>query len=373
MNTPWNSIAESIVNNETGRNLKFSDALISPCATCATSPCCSHLPLNVFAVTNLLELDHALYLLNFDHIKLGLSASGDWSAYYTFPCRFLDRNTFDCTVHSTPDHPQICVHFNPYNCWYKRVFTTAGSDEFIPIDRNRVALLVSAITFDEERQIVSVPAWETIVEMMRTFEDQKRVKAPEPLLAEPMIEAWGEAVVQGTNVTNDSSKTLTYDSFSNPCSGCGAHCCKTLVFPQNAPTHISNFDYLRFSLGFPGLELGIADGSWSLIVKTTCCHLKDNLCSIFEQPERPLICKYYDGWKCQYKPQFGLPRPHDFMRVRLEQFPWLIESFQFNQQGNLLEMPPLEAMRQHIEARWQQHGRLGTDQVGVEEDRDVRA
>ena len=281
----------------------------------------THLPLNNFEVTNLLELDHALYLLNFDHIELGLSAGGEWSAYYTYPCRFLDRKTFGCTVHNTPDQPQICVHYNPYHCWYKRVLPTANSDEFVRLDRDRMALLVAEIEFDEQRQIVSVPAWDKIVEMMQAHEDQKRAKAPEPPLTDPTIEEWGDAVLQGMTATNGLGELRTYDyqTLSNPCSGCSAYCCQTLVFPQEVPAHISSLDYLRFCLGFPGLELGISDSGWSLIVKTTCRHLKDNLCSIFGQPERPLICKYYDEWKCQYKPQFSVSRPADFMHIRLEQ------------------------------------------------------
>ncbi len=70
--TPWNSIAESIVQTGSPQTLGHADALQSPCMNCEAAPCCTHLPLNSFKVTNLVELDHALYLLNFDRIELGV-------------------------------------------------------------------------------------------------------------------------------------------------------------------------------------------------------------------------------------------------------------------------------------------------------------
>src|SRR5690606_35034612 len=43
--TPWNSIAEGVVPLAEGR-LTFPEALVSPCASCQTAPCCTHLPLH---------------------------------------------------------------------------------------------------------------------------------------------------------------------------------------------------------------------------------------------------------------------------------------------------------------------------------------
>lgn len=345
--TPWNSIAESVPAPRGMQQLPLTAAQDSPCATCSTAPCCTHLPLTTFQVTNLVELDHALYLLNFDRIELGLSATGEWSAYYTLPCRFLDRETAGCTVHNTPEQPQICVHYNPYNCWYKRAFNTRDSDEMVRLDRSRLDLLVEDIVFDDDRRIVSVPAWEEIVAMMAAHDDQPGPTTEEPSLADPMIEAWQEQLDGPPAET--STQVRGFDDFADPCSGCDAFCCSTLVFPQSLPTHVSNFDYWRFCLGFPGLEIMIADGSWSLVVKTTCRHLDNGRCSIYGEPERPLICKYYDAMKCDYKPQFGVPRPAHSMRVRLEQYPALVSQLPFDDAGNLLALPPLAELRAGIE------------------------
>lgn len=359
--TPWNSIAESLVPVVPARPLKHNVAVESPCANCSTSPCCTHLPLTTFKVTNLVELDHAIYLLNFDNIELTISASGDWSAYYAYPCRYLNRATFECSVHNDPRQPQICVHYNPYNCWYKRAFTVGQNDEVIRIDRPRMEILLGHIEFDEARQITSVPGWDALVEMMHGFGDRPKPPADPGPYADTALERWEAAITEeAESEAAEPPKYRSAGELENPCTGCAAYCCKTLVFPQAVPGHVSNLDYFRFCLGFPGVELGIGDGQWSIIVKTTCRHLQDNRCGVYGQPERPIVCKYYDQWKCDYKRQFGETRPADMVRLRLEQWEWLAACFLYDDNGAIVEMPPMEVLRAAIEAQWKQHGVVET-------------
>jgi hypothetical protein len=349
--TPWNSIDEGVVAYEP-RQLGFGEAKESPCASCQTAPCCTHLPLHTFKVTNMLELDHALYLLNFDRIQLGLSASGDWSVYYVYPCRFLDRETFGCTVHNTAEQPKICVHYNPYNCWYKRVFTRSTSQEFLQIDRPRMDFIRQYIVFDEGRNIVGAPDWAFLVDMLAKLPAQREAMAAEPSLTDPVLQEWQNMVIHQQPAANGAQVAYGYDALQEPCSGCEAHCCQTLVFPQGMPASMSSLDYYRFVLGFPGVEVAIADDVWSIVVKTRCRHLEGNRCGVYGQPERPLICNYYDAWKCTYRINFGLPRPAGFLRVRLEQFQAVSECFGFDQHGVIVQFPPTEAIRQNIEERW---------------------
>jgi len=347
---PWDSIREGLVDYAAPPR-SANDSLASPCATCQTSPCCTHLPLHTFTVSNLLELDHARYLLNFDRIQLGLSANGDWSVYYVYPCRFLDRDTLGCTVHNTPEQPQICVQYNPYNCWYRRVFTQSVSEEFLQIDRPRFEYIASQIECDEFNRIVKTPDWAAMVEALREMTATPPPVVPQPLDEDTAFTTWQEAVRIGVE-ERTSRSDYAYDALKDPCTGCAAYCCETLVFPQGAPTTMSSLDYYRFALGFPGVELGIADDAWSLIVRTRCRHLEDGRCSVYGQPERPLICKYYDAWKCTYRPNFGLPRPDGFLRLRLEHWAWLTECFNFNEFGQVTEAAPVADVRRHIEARW---------------------
>ena len=350
--TPWNSIAGGIVDSAP-RRLGHHDALASPCASCPTSPCCSYLQVHTFQVRTVAELDQAVYLLNFAHIELGLSPSGDWGVYYRYPCRFLNRQDFTCRIHDQPEQPRICVHYNPYQCWYRRVLTKRVSHEFVRMDRPRLDHLMAQLTFDEDGAIVERPDWATLVEGIAALP----LSPPEPSIDPPGEDAattrWKAlAVTSNAQLAERPAEAFDYAEQSNPCDGCAAYCCKTLVFPTQAPGDRASLDFLQFALGFPGVELGVTDAAWSLIIRTTCRHLKQDRCSIFGQPERPLVCKYYDAWKCTYRVHLGLPRPTGFVRVRLEEFGWLTECFRFDALGTILERRPAEAIRSHIEDNW---------------------
>lgn len=330
--------------------LGYREAKGSPCLTCPTSPCCSYLPLNKFRVTSLVELDHAVYLSGFDRVELGLSASGEWNAHYRHPCRFLARDDFRCTVHGTEGQPHICARYNPFQCWYKRALTGDGGDEFFRIDARRMDYILERLAFGEDREILEVPSWEALTEAFRELPivDDGRFPSvdvredPEGQPASTLEEVGGPAAEPAAYGYGD-------DALTDACAGCGAHCCKTLVFPQGIPTSASNLDYFRFGLGFPGVELGISDGTWTMAVRTRCRHLRENRCSIYGEPERPLICSYYDEWSCTYRWQYGQPRPEGFLRVRLEQFDALVGAFRFDESGGIVEMSPVESLAARID------------------------
>jgi hypothetical protein len=349
--TPWNSIAEGMVNFEE-RRLTYSEALVSPCKSCRTAPCCSHLPLKTFKITNLVDLDHALYTLNFERIVLGVHASGDWSIYYSYPCRFLNRDGFTCDIHEAPERPQICAHYNPYRCWYKKPFTGAINDTFMLIDRQRMETILPKIVFDESRNIIQVPDWATLVDGIASLPLVPHPPSGEVPEMNPAIMAW-KNIVLGLDCSEAIiPETCGYNDLKDLCSHCQSFCCKVLLFPVDVPRSIANLDYFKFCLSFPGVELGIANGAWSLVINTTCRHLKDNLCSIYERPERPLICQHHDAWRCDYRMDFGQPRPPDFLRLTLEQFDWLSECVRFDGNGAVVTLPSIEDIRNHIEESW---------------------
>ncbi|MGE5594621.1 MAG: hypothetical protein ACM3S1_01150 [Hyphomicrobiales bacterium] len=347
---PWNSIAESVVDRPP-KQLSWSDAKESPCLSCATSPCCTHLPLTTFKVTNAVELDHAIYLLNFDHIELGLSANGDWSAFYRYPCRFLDREKFLCTVHNLPEQPQICVSYDPFRCWYRRNLTGSISENYLRIDRPRMQFIVDRVLFDESRNIIEVPDWDTMTEGFAELVPETPAAPPEPSTAPPLRAEWQRIVLSPDEIEVEPT-ARSYSSLKDPCSECSAYCCTTLVFPQPQPASAANLDYLRFALGFPGVSLGITETEWELVVNTTCRHLENGRCSVYGQPERPLLCRYYDAWKCFYRPHFGKARPEEYLRIGLEEFEALTECFLFDDHGMVVAAASLEETREHIESRW---------------------
>jgi Fe-S-cluster containining protein len=290
-----------------------------------------------------MELDHAVYLLNFPHIVLGLTSSGEWGVYYRMPCRYLDLEEGLCTVHGTDDQPSICQHYNPYQCWYRRVLTVDTHDDFVLVDRRRLGWMLDRVAFDEERRIVEVPHWDEIVEafaLLPVAEDD-----PERSATNVHDTAWRAVLLSDTPPSQEPPLPD-----ANPCGGCSAWCCTTLVFPTGTPTTASQIDYLRFALGFPGVELGVADGGWALVVRATCRHLEGGRCGVYGTDERPLLCSYYDAMKCTYRGQFGDPRPSDFVRVQLEHMGVLAGLFAFDQEGRAGALPTADLIRDVVGA-----------------------
>jgi Fe-S-cluster containining protein len=331
----------------------LAQARETPCMSCATSPCCVHVPLHTFQIRSLVDLDHALYMLNFDRILLGLSVTGDWSVYYRYPCRFLDRSNpgnYLCSIHASALQPQICVHYNPYHCWYRRALTDDPGDQFMRIDRRRMERIAELLEFDDRRAIVSTPDWSRLVEIAASLPIEPDYGTPpEP---EPVFEQWLAETALGVE-SRVPSRRRGYHDFADQCTGCAAYCCKSLVFPHGRPTTRRNLDYLQFALGFPGIEVGVSDGDWMLIVKARCRHLtQDNRCGVYGQPERPTLCRYYDATNCTYVTQFGVPRPRGFMRIQLEQFFSVAEACTFDDNGTIVSMPGVDELRDLVEARW---------------------
>lgn len=333
--------------------LTLREAQTSPCETCEGSPCCTHVPLHTFQVRTLRDLDHAIYLLNFERIVLGLAPTGEWSVYYKYPCRFLDRSDarqYRCTIHGRAQQPQICVHYSPFACWYRHALNPGLGAGFLTIDRRRLEIILEHVEFDDQRNIVATPDWAALIALCAQVPVAPDAFDAEPV-PEPMFEHWLEAAATG--LVPPPRRRRSYADFLDACTGCGAWCCKTLVFPYARPAHRKNLDYLQFVLGFPGLEVGVADGEWSIIVRARCRHLTaDNRCGVFGQPERPTLCRYFDATSCSYVAQFGVARPERFMRIRLEQFFWMVDALAFDAEGGLVDLPPTERLRAAVEQRW---------------------
>ena len=120
---------------------------------------------------------------------------------------------------------------------------------------------------------------------------------------------------------------------------------------------MSDIDHIRFLLGFPGIELGVGSNLWTLNVYTTCRNLirkEDGAgrCAVFGQPERPKTCIVYDEQRCAYRQQFSKGRAHEYVRVRMSEFPILKDQVFFNDDGYVIKLPNWEELRTAIENRW---------------------
>ena len=347
------------MKNET---INYQAALASPCATCSKAPCCSLLKLQQLSVTTLTDLDLISYYLNFDNIAVSLSLDSSWTIYYNYPCRFLNESNFSCSIHSLPTQPNICVHYNPYSCFYKTADAARShpGGNLIWISSNRMQHLLSVLQFDTERRIVQLPENLDLFALLAEipYEDHLTKKSPQ---ADPLLQEWKKQTLSGSDssVANSLNTKKSFQEMKNPCSGCEAYCCKALVFPQDLPATYTNLDFYRYCLGFPGIELGISNSQWTIIVKTRCRHLDiHNKCSIYGKPERPIICKYYDAANCTYKMGFGQIRPEGYMRVGYEEFNWLLETYQFDDYGNITVGWDTETLRRYIEDKWRKSNSL---------------
>ncbi len=83
------------------------------------------------------------------------------------------------------------------------------------------------------------------------------------------------------------------------CDYCTAKCCKYFALPIETPTERQDYDFIRWFLLHEHATVFTEDGTWYILVHTTCKHLRpDNLCGIYET--RPQICRDYTTENCEY-------------------------------------------------------------------------
>jgi hypothetical protein len=330
-------------------HLSYREAIQSPCLSCSSSPCCTYLLLLDFTLESLLDVDYARYLLNFEGIVLGLGPNGKVDVYFYQPCGYLDIPTGLCTVHGTPMQPSICTHYNDHSCGYRHRMTVEVDPVRPLVDRHRMAWYADQLSFDETRRIVALPAWDDVQKAFLSMPLERR-PAPSPR-PDPVIEEWRSLTLSRTRSNGKRPGAYGYSDavVSDPCQGCEAWCCKTLLFSRDRPGEVGQLDFFRYCLGFPGVEVGVADDGWALIVRTTCRHLEDNRCSVYGLEERPLKCSYYDELKCKYRAHLGTPRPDEIVRISRDQFTVLAEAVVFDDTGRVVELPSVKALRELLE------------------------
>ena len=78
------------------------------------------------------------------------------------------------------------------------------------------------------------------------------------------------------------------------------------------------------------------------MVTSRCRNLDGTRCGVYGQPERPLVCQYYDAWTCTYRPALGSPGPADSGRVGFDEFDRLAETFDLDANGQVVGTEPLD-------------------------------
>lgn len=320
-----------------GSRLSYREALVPPCLSCPTSPCCNYLNLQSVRLETLIDVDHAVYLLNFTGIVFELDlAKDELRVYLHQPCRHLDGASGLCRVHGTTAQPSICTHYDAHACGYRASMTRDVNPGTPRLDRRRMDWYVEHLEFDDDRRIVGRPAEDETLEAFRAMPLELDPLAP------PASSEWRPVVL---SPEPSGPRRYTDPVVTDPCGGCEAYCCQTLLFPRTPPRHAADLDVLRYAVGFPGVEVAVADEGWALVVRTTCRHLDGNRCSVYGTDERPLKCSYYDALRCTYRANFGGARTESIVRVTYEEFDVLAESVLFDGNGQVAAVPSAEALR----------------------------
>jgi hypothetical protein len=312
--------------------LSFDQCIESPCTGC-TAPCCQFLPLHDFVIQRFQDVDYARYLLNFENIELALVSGTTWRVHYTAPCSRLSP-TGGCTLHNSPEKPQVCLNYDAYDCFYRPMFLDSETPNFLRFDGVRFEAFVSMLEFDSKGMLLSLPSSEILKDRLPEFVEHpfQKIAIPKPILLKNPLNSFRDVQRQ--------------------CEGCAAWCCQTLSFPFAGIEAVSNLDYIWFCLGFPGVELCITETSMSIFVHSRCRNLKSTTqggCSIFGKPNRPLVCQRYDGMNCAYKVQVGTIDPESSVRISVSEFEALQGQFHFDAEGQITKALDFSMLRDAIQ------------------------
>lgn len=274
------------------------------------------LPIGTMPLRTFRDVDEIRFLLNFDRIRVFLAGTGRWHIYYDTACQELDPETYGCRVHGTLDQPEICRSYDPFHCLYRPAFDLGLAGPVIEIDDARLALLLEAVGFDDERRIVDLPSWPWVlahlgaspldrsIPLRPTTSDPATTDTAGPARddggpAEADEVHRGAEVHRGGTDSGRSGFRWRDPEIRTPCVTCAQYCCTSVTFPTATPETARDVDYLNFLLGFEGVEVLVEDDAWDLTVATRCRHLSpEGRCRIFGQPERPVTCALQPALGC---------------------------------------------------------------------------
>lgn len=350
----WDSIAAARSLQPASEVRNFFGGRANPCLTCEGSPCCSYLPLHSIEPTTYLELDGLYKMLLFERVELGLSSSGTWSVYYTYACRFLERDQYMCGIHDTELQPKTCVYYKPYGCWYRRVLTGPAEEDYLRVDLPRFRRIVELYRFDDNRRIVQTPPWEQ-VQQVCAEELERETATLADTAPSPDVAIW-DLALEPTPAPALPEAGGFLDVLGDPCRACPSPCCHYLCIPNSPSETFMSLDFNRFALGFPGVELGISDTTWWLMLQSRCRYYDAEAggCGVYGQPERPLACTYFNQWSCTYRHEFTQALPEGFVRLRYEHFPVLAALMQFDERGRVTRHPSVDELQQALVGYWRE-------------------
>lgn len=154
----------------------FEIAEENPCTDCS-APCCRVLLIPYPTPSTFLDFDYVRYMLGFPTVRMILNSDGQWQLLVEQTCRLLDQETNLCTLHDTPRKPKTCVFFNPHRCWYRWSFhKKENPPHLIPINTEVFEGILAHVRFDEDGNILEIPAWEFIRDLVKNNKSNQKNK-----------------------------------------------------------------------------------------------------------------------------------------------------------------------------------------------------
>lgn len=274
------------------------------CAGCG-APCCWNMKLLDFHAGNWHDLEYVHFIAGFHEFEIDYENPARFRIFYRAPCRHLDQDSLGCTLHGTPDKPQTCVVFDESDCYYRdaHLGRPLPSAPVVRLDRRRWLAMAPLFKVDADGTIVHMP---TAQEVLETLE----AAAPDPA-SEPRVRQRSWEALHVEPIARHS-----FGDRTSPCEGCHAPCCNVVIFDRPTPTTVHNLEFMRYQLGFPGVEAAVSSGGWRILVRTTCSAFDDvtNLCTLYGQPSRPTLCTHFNPYLCSYRKYFSAG-PDEVLRL----------------------------------------------------------
>ena len=143
--------------------------------------------------------------------------------------------------------------------------------------------------------------------------------------------------------------SFTEQAEANPCLGCSAPCCRLLLLPHPTPSTFMELDYIRYMLGFPGIRMILdSGGRWQTVIEQTC-RLFDpatHLCTVHNNPRKPKTCVFFNPHQCYYRANFESGDVRDLVWLSLEAFEVLLPYIHLDVEGNIVEIPAWDRIRE---------------------------
>lgn len=154
-----------------------------------------------------------------------------------------------------------------------------------------------------------------------------------------------------TSTASQNERNFEQLKLANPCHNCEAPCCKMLLIPYPTPNTFMDLDYVKYMLGFPGINMILyKNGTWQVQVEQNCRHLnlENNLCDLHGTPHKPKTCSFFNPYNCFYKHNFIGDNPRSIIKIDANSFEILINQIQFDELGKIISIPAQEVIERIV-------------------------